>query len=721
MRLEYGRMKIRFLILTLLSVLLASCTSEISPEGEGTGYLHVSVGKNTDIDEILVKSIGTGDEVIALDIYRNGETEPSVSVSDWTEFGTRELTTGHYRAVAYSGDNHSAAFDSPFYCGETDFVIARGKVANIDIECRLANVIVSTTFTQEIADNFQTYELTVSNGEGSLVFSKDAEGGSTLDKKGYFSATGSLVWSLRLVNFSGEVYESSEYEALGGTEADVKASQHYKFNFSVMPEEELGGGAFTIVLDDGLNVREIPLVLDFTQKDKPKFVNEDEFRGILEFYAGDANGKILEVMSPKEISSLKITHGSESMLSAGLPYETELTGASEEFISALNGAGLNVSAVTPEVLESSLDFTSFFASLPAGTYAFSVFIENVTGSNLKRDFEMTILPRVETDSYVNAWARFASVSGRWVTDEKPEGLTFRYRASGALEWIEMPAETVVIDEASRTFTAEITGLASGTSYEVCASCTLQPLASDVRFTTEQEQTLPNMSFDSWYQNGEVWYPNASLSESDYFWDTANGGSKALSVYPTVPEDNLVVSGRAAKLESKSVALVGLAAGNIYTGKFVKAITNPFDPGAQLNWGVPFTARPVALKGYYHYLPKTVDQGNHNGMSGKTDIAQIQIMLTDWSGPFLIDTQTGTFVDVNGSDILAYGTIDLNETSGYQEVLIKIDWRNITKKPTYIVIVASASKYGDYFTGGVGSTLYLDEFELVYDPADLSAR
>ena len=40
-------------------------------------------------------------------------------------------------------------------------------------------------------------------------------------------------------------------------------------------------------------------------------------------------------------------------------------------------------------------------------------------------------------------------------------------------------------------------------------------------------------------------------------------------------------------------------------------------------------------------------------------------------------------------------------------------------PTYIVISAAASRYGDYFTGGRGSTLYVDEFEFIYDPDQLT--
>jgi hypothetical protein len=35
-------------------------------------------------------------------------------------------------------------------------------------------------------------------------------------------------------------------------------------------------------------------------------------------------------------------------------------------------------------------------------------------------------------------------------------------------------------------------------------------------------------------------------------------------------------------------------------------------------------------------------------------------------------------------------------------------------PTYLIVVCSASKYGDYFTGGAGSVLYVDDFSLEYD-------
>ena len=51
---------------------------------------------------------------------------------------------------------------------------------------------------------------------------------------------------------------------------------------------------------------------------------------------------------------------------------------------------------------------------------------------------------------------------------------------------------------------------------------------------------------------------------------------------------------------------------------------------------------------------------------------------------------------------------------YTPFTLELEYRDTDRIPTYIVIVASASKYGDYFTGGDGSVLFLDDFTLEYD-------
>ena len=52
-------------------------------------------------------------------------------------------------------------------------------------------------------------------------------------------------------------------------------------------------------------------------------------------------------------------------------------------------------------------------------------------------------------------------------------------------------------------------------------------------------------------------------------------------------------------------------------------------------------------------------------------------------------------------------------SDYEKFTIDIKYRSLTRKPTYVLVVCSSSKYGDYFTGSTSSVLYLDEFEFVY--------
>ena len=104
-----------------------------------------------------------------------------------------------------------------------------------------------------------------------------------------------------------------------------------------------------------------------------------------------------------------------------------------------------------------------------------------------------------------------------------------------------------------------------------------------------------------------------------------------------------------------------------------------------------------------------------------DKCSVYIALCDWTAPFRVNTKEQKFVDFNDKSIIAYGELDdakyqeaKVDKNGYKQFEIDIKYRDLTRKPTYILIVASASKYGDYFTGGEGSTLYIDEFELQYD-------
>ena len=163
------------------------------------------------------------------------------------------------------------------------------------------------------------------------------------------------------------------------------------------------------------------------------------------------------------------------------------------------------------------------------------------------------------------------------------------------------------------------------------------------------------------------------------------------------------------------AIITFAAGNLFVGSFVDIS----GIGAKLKWGVPFTSRPVALRGWYKYSPKTINAGE-KAYKGQMDKAQITIALADWTAPFDINTTDGKFVDFSADYIIAYGRLESSDAySEYVEFTIPLEYRSLTKIPKYIVISAASSYLGDYFTGGEGSTLYVDEFSFEYDVTKLT--
>ena len=316
---------------------------------------------------------------------------------------------------------------------------------------------------------------------------------------------------------------------------------------------------------------------------------------------------------------------------------------------------------------------------------------------------------------LSAWAKRAYLEGETKTGQ----VSARYRLAAtdetaAGDWESALSNEIEIRE-DGSFTVLFTHLKPETTYEY--EVTVDNRTDEIRtFTTEAIVEIPNLSFDDWYKDGKSWYANIDLTEENYFWDSGNKGSNAVGeANPTSPETNDVVQGKAARLESKTVAGV-FAAGSLYTGSFGKVEGLS---GASLNFGRPYTGRPSALKGYYKYNSGTIDKAKapYESLMGVKDTCHIYVALFTWDKPFPVNTNTGTFVDLtwNNESMVAFGELKQGETvRDYTAFTIPLTYRDLTTKPTYVLIVASASKYGDYFTGSTSSVLLLDECELVFE-------
>lgn len=298
--------------------------------------------------------------------------------------------------------------------------------------------------------------------------------------------------------------------------------------------------------------------------------------------------------------------------------------------------------------------------------------------------------------------------------------TVEYKEQNASTWQTVDEKNMEVKGGK--FTATLTGLTGSTTYNYRVSVDGVP-GAEQSFTTVAAAELPNGGFEDWSegytQSGNAFQVPNKAGEA--FWGTGNEGSMTMEsignvTYPTSES----VSGQAALLESKW-AILKLAAGNLFTGEF------GFDPDHTLDglltFGRSFTSFPTALRLYYKYTSATIDKigdnvGDLASLKGQPDMCHIYIALTDkqytiknWSG------NNGNYrqlFDKDDSGIIAYGEFISDEsTSSFQQIEIPIEYR-ANRTPKYIIIVASSSRYGDYYIGGVGSKLWLDEMELVYE-------
>lgn len=354
----------------------------------------------------------------------------------------------------------------------------------------------------------------------------------------------------------------------------------------------------------------------------------------------------------------------------------------------------------------------------------------------------TVAQTTLTASEANAWSNFAYLEGSYTFVGIPDKskFAFEYQADGASDWTKVSS---LEEGENNTFTAKVTGLTASTKYKYrLVYGESEYASSEVEFTTEEAIPLYNGDFEAWnYGTGDyssTWFADFAQAQPGYnfhagfntsFWDSGNiGTSTGMASLlgaknPTSPEEKIVHTpgGKSAKLASEYV-VIQFAAGNIYAGNYQETIMSPM--GARINWGQPFTSRPTALHGWIQYTPGEVNRGEDGNLPadatlhlGDTDQNAIYIALSDKGSQYEINNGEKKFVDFeNDPNIIAYGELpqeECVETDGWKEVNIPLVYRALDRKPTHIIIVFSASKYGDYFVGSDKSVMYIDDFELVY--------
>lgn len=175
-------------IYTLLSIVLTmaiiyACGQDegISVSPEGTLALSINIDIEAESTGGRMMAVSTDDFKVT--IFDDNDNEIVAYDPFSSAPATISLATGTYYAQASSNNAQNAAFDEPFYFGQSNnFVIDKEESSNISIDAELTNTQVSFVFSANVANDFDDYYgvATLSGTADALTFIK------TETRSGYF-------------------------------------------------------------------------------------------------------------------------------------------------------------------------------------------------------------------------------------------------------------------------------------------------------------------------------------------------------------------------------------------------------------------------------------------------------------------------------------------------------------------------------------------------------
>lgn len=729
--------KIYIAILPLMAALggLGSCTSDDlgSLDGEGTVNFKVSIDS-----DVAVVTRATGEDLdellddFKLYVYSSKGLIRKYHAQSELPDGGLALISGDYVAYLWAGDSTAASYTHRYFAGEESFTISAGSSATVEIVGKIQNTVASVVFDSSVDDVITDATMNIGSSAGTLDFTY--ENADSL--KGYYMLPedAQLLWTLSGTMADGNTFSKT------GTVDNAKSATEYQFTITYTSSDygDIGGGTISVTVDETtIDVEE-----NITLTAAPKILGSgfDIDETINASAQSFDDGLTVYVTAAAKLTSIALTCDNTTAWETA----TGVTGSSAvDFLTSSattlaalkegglympdstdeEGSGCGYNEENDEEIEKIIFTKTLLNALANGSYNVQLTATDTTGKSTSATLAIIISDtKVSTNDPAAIRQVSATLSGT-ILDTSAEGLGFQYRAEGESSWTSTTDE-VTVDEA--TFTLTVTGLTPGQTYEYRAIAD-GSTGSTVTFTTNANFQMPDSDFETWVT--ETPY----LIGDGTYWDSGNHGSATMSINVTTPDDTYKNSGSySAKLSSQfvgvslgSIKIGKFAAGNLFTGQYLATVGMS---GAVLGFGQAFTQddgpRPTALHGYVRYESGTVDYSCDYLSTGDSDIGSIYIAMLDSTTttyssygtyPVIIDTTNDMLFSSTASNVMGYGSLDFTSSTsgeGMIEFEIPITYSQ-TGMPSNILVVAAASKYGDYFGGSTSSVMWVDDFELIY--------
>lgn len=730
--------KINLLIAgAVLAAVAAGCANDFPPFENGAGTLRLNANVNSNVQ--IIRRVTTEQEKALAEsaviwISKDGEglVQEFLGASNVPE--SLRLLSGSYTAEAWVGDSVPASWDATFYkSGFQPFTITAGQNTEVTLNCRVANTLASVSYSDKVREVLTNPVMTIrladglTDGSHTLEFSGDKE-----SAKGRFminSRTKGLVWSISGTQHDGSTFTKSD------TIKNIQPATEYKLNVTYASQELVVGGAYFVIEveeepvgdESQINVTLPPLIVAL----EGCFDDNNTCRA----QQGQVGRKSIFISAGCPFTDIQLNSSDIKAIIEG-DGRVDLLNVTDAPKNALNAAGINWETAYDkenDVHWTRLNFeVEFTNSLSEAEHTFDLMVKdnlnhvsNATFTIIVSNDPVGVSPVQESSiSYTSA-----TLEGVWVKEATEYGFELREVAAGRSyeDWTRIPATV----QGQRIY-AVVTNLKDGQQYEYRVYADDFTTEETYTFATPAHLQLPNCGFEDWSTDTDGAYIPAT-SASSLFWDSGNHGSVMAKTNLTSQDSSIKHGGSySAKLESKKATVSGIgkfAAGNIFIGKYLA--TDVTD--GVLGWGRPFNDRPTAVKVWVRYEPKVVDNVKSNNAddvkSGDMDRGIIYVALMDgvereqhkydnvyW--PAVVKTKSSgrQLFSKDQDGVIGYGERIFTEAVGgdtMELITIPINYKSDTPIAN-IILVASASKMGDYFTGGAGSTMWIDDIELVYE-------
>lgn len=734
----------------LFAAFVSSCMSEepfgVSEDGTALVKFNLSISK------AVTRAEGDQDLLSTCKIYlSNNEGLLYKWVGAQNIPSNLYLRYGNYLAEAYAGDSVPASFEAKYFKGVTPFEIGSNQVTTqVTINCKIANTVVSVDASGIDLESIENFNIELKTSSGSLNYDRNS---ISSGKKGYFmmpyNKTTKEIENVIYYTISGNQTGQAPFNVNGKIE-NVRPSYEYQLVLEKNDGEFTDGGAFI-----QLKIREYELEIneDAIIYGRPEFA----WRNIdldLDGQIFNSNGEfdndyVLQIAAYDGFSKLTMTTENAEIIGQWENNrEVNLLNMSSLAQDNLKEKGIELEQEyrSDNIKKYNIIFTKrWLDALPSSeeAYILTVTAEDKRGMSNKMNVSIAnsnkavqapfIIDAGQFNKDLLAVRAYSANINVNLLEDNVENLAIQFKKTNDPAW-----STSKLNELPRgQKTVKLTGLTKNSDYQ----CRIvggeyngqdyQFKSETITFHTEDVYEIPNAGMEDWHQNGKVWEPSLA-STLHTFWDCGNHGSTAISA-----NDNLTTrfteyshgGTSCARLESKFVGVnigsLGVGkhgAGNIFAGTYAgtSGTNGKIDFGRSYN-----NSHPTKLKVWVNYRPAVAqkNKGANNSYikEGELDQGQIYIALSDK----IVSVDTGdssTLVteEKAPSLFLAYNQVTLTGNVGedgkFSEIEIPFNYYDKAKtiRPEYLIIVCCASKFGDYFSGGEGSLMYVDDFELVYE-------